>query len=84
MRIQIQLQQFEKKFCIEHGKRQTQDAAELSLPAGNKMLSRSLGCDMRCVALAGSLGNIKSRITSSEILQFQREPQFLRVQRPRS
>ena len=38
MRVQIQLQQFEKKFGVEHRQWKAEGAAETVLPGGRKVL----------------------------------------------
>ena len=76
MRIQIQLQQFEEKFGVEHGQGQTQSPTESALPAGNKILRRRvrLTFTMRRVALAGDAEILKFLINPGPVLEIQSEP----------
>ena len=76
MRIQIQLQQFEEKFGVEHGQGQTQSSTESALPAGNKILRRRvrLTFTMRRVALAGDAEILKFLINPGPVLEIQSEP----------
>ena len=89
MRVQIQLQQLEKKFGVEHRQRKAEGAAEMVLPSRTKVLMMTrcvLGearffSVMRRVAFAGNssvLDYIVGFITrSSGVIEFQGEPQFL-------